>query len=133
MSRSKRDEFSCPCCGTPTDSSYCEPCAAFECGEQDVSAPDRCLVPSNVIVTRHPHAAHYMGNDVRGHDLIAVEVVIPAGQETPFNSRGEPEVRPTGLPVEFKYHSGSRIPGASLWRFVKTAPLSPVRCPRCRE
>jgi len=38
-----RDEFSCPCCGVPTDSSYCAACEAAECGEQDVSAPDVCL------------------------------------------------------------------------------------------
>jgi hypothetical protein len=47
--RAKRDEFSCPCCGTPTDSSYCAPCAAAECGEQDVGAPDKCLVPSPAV------------------------------------------------------------------------------------
>lgn len=41
--RAKRDEFSCPCCGTPTDSSYCDACTKAECGEQDVGAPDRCL------------------------------------------------------------------------------------------
>ena len=133
IARAKRDEWSCPCCGTPTDSSYCAACDAFECGEQDVSAPDACLVPSNVVVTRHAHAAHYgHGHPARGHDLIAVEVIIRAGEETPYNSRGEPEVRPAGLPAEFKYHSGSRIPGASQWRFVKTAPLSAGTCARCR-
>lgn len=31
----KRDEFSCPCCGVPTDSSECDECRAAECGEQD--------------------------------------------------------------------------------------------------
>ena len=35
--KTKRDEFSCPCCGTPTDSSYCVPCDAAECGEVDVA------------------------------------------------------------------------------------------------
>lgn len=133
MTTTKRDEFSCPCCGTPTDSSYCAACVAFECGERDVGAADVCLVPSNVVVTRHAHAAHYAPeHPARGHDLIAVEVVIKAGVETPFNKRGEPDVRPAGLPSEFKYHSGSRIPGASQWRFVKTAPLSPGKCGRYR-
>jgi hypothetical protein len=130
--RAKRDEWSCPCCGGSTDGGYCEACLAFECGEQHVDSPDSCLVPRNVVVTRHAHAAHYSPeHPARGHDLIVVEVIIRAGEETPFNSRGEPEVRPPGLPSEFKYHSGSRIPGASSWRFVKTAPLSPGRCGRC--
>lgn len=40
--RTKRDEFSCPCCGTPTDSSYCAACEAAECGEQHVDSPDVC-------------------------------------------------------------------------------------------
>jgi hypothetical protein len=40
--RAKRDEFSCPCCGTPTDSSYCAPCDAAECGEQHVDSPEVC-------------------------------------------------------------------------------------------
>lgn len=46
MTRAKRDEFSCPCCGALTDSSYCEPCVAAECGERDHDAPDidECLV-----------------------------------------------------------------------------------------
>lgn len=39
----KRDEFSCPCCGTPTDSSYCDACTKAECGEQHVDAPHNCL------------------------------------------------------------------------------------------
>lgn len=38
----KRDEWCCPCCGTPTDSSYCAPCDAAECGEQHVDSPDVC-------------------------------------------------------------------------------------------
>ena len=129
--KTKRDEFSCPCCGVGTDSSYCLACEVFECGEQDVSAPDVCLAPKNVTVTRHAHAAHYA--DGRGHDVIAVDVILPNGSETPFNSRGEPEVRPPALPFEFKYHSGSRIPGAQQWRFMKTAPLSPGKCARCRS
>ncbi len=40
--KTKRDEFSCPCCGTPTDSSYCAACDAAECGEQHVDSPDIC-------------------------------------------------------------------------------------------
>ena len=131
-----RDEFSCCCCGVGTDGTTCEACGVFECGERTAEEIERdgCLVPKNVVVTRHAHAAHYAPeHPARGHDLIAVEVVIRAGEETPFNSRGEPEVRPVGLPAEFKYHSGSRIHGASQWRFVKTAPLSPGKCARCRE
>lgn len=31
----KRDEFSCPCCGDPTDSGECADCAKAECGEQE--------------------------------------------------------------------------------------------------
>lgn len=38
-----RDEFSCPCCGAPTDSSECADCRKAECGEQDASAPHQCL------------------------------------------------------------------------------------------
>ncbi len=40
--RSAREEFSCPCCGTPTDSSYCAACDAAECGEQHVDSPRIC-------------------------------------------------------------------------------------------
>lgn len=127
----KRDEFSCPCCGVGTDSSYCLACEVFECGEQDVSSPDVCLVPKNVRVSRALHAAHYEGSGNRGHDLLVVEIAIPAGQETPFNNRGEPDARPAGLPMDFRYHSGSRNAVAQVWRFIKTAPLSPGRCSRC--
>lgn len=35
--KTKRDEFSCPCCSAPTDSGYCAPCAAAECGEVDAA------------------------------------------------------------------------------------------------
>ena len=35
--RVKRDEYACPCCGVPTDSSHCGPCDAAECGEVDVA------------------------------------------------------------------------------------------------
>lgn len=40
----KRDEFSCPCCGTPTDSSYCEACTKAECGERNTDDPRVCFV-----------------------------------------------------------------------------------------
>lgn len=50
--RAKREEFSCPCCGTPTDSSYCGPCDKVGCGERDVSAPDICLVDAAVAVAK---------------------------------------------------------------------------------
>lgn len=36
----KRDEFSCPCCGTPTDSHYCDACDKAECGERDYNDPN---------------------------------------------------------------------------------------------
>lgn len=38
------EEFSCPCCGTPTDSSYCEPCDAAECGEAHYRSASPCMV-----------------------------------------------------------------------------------------
>lgn len=43
--RVKRDEFSCPCCGTPTDSSYCVSCDEAECGERNANDPniETCL------------------------------------------------------------------------------------------
>ena len=135
MTNPSRDEWSCPCCGTPNDSSYCLACLAFECGERDFNDPniDKCLVPKNVVVMRSAHAAHYAPeHPEKGHDLLIVEVVVPAGQETPFNKRGEPDVRPVALPAEFKYHSGSRIPGAQQWRFVKAVPLSQGKCGFCR-
>lgn len=37
------DEFSCPCCGIPTDSSYCAPCAAATCGEHDYRTVGVCM------------------------------------------------------------------------------------------
>lgn len=40
--RDKRDEFSCPCCGARTDSSYCAACDAAKCGEQHVDSPRIC-------------------------------------------------------------------------------------------
>ena len=40
--RTKRDEFGCPCCGVPTDSSYCAACDEAECGEQHIDSPDVC-------------------------------------------------------------------------------------------
>lgn len=41
--RAKRDEWSCPCCGKPNDSSYCEKCRAAGCGSQDYrDTSDRC-------------------------------------------------------------------------------------------
>jgi hypothetical protein len=125
----QRDEFSCPCCGVGTDSSYCVACEAFECGEQNVGS-NKCLVPPRVGAWRDEHAAHYEGGK-GGHDLLTVEVTIPPGQETPFNKRGEPEVRPAGLPMDFQYHSGHRDGDWQRWRFVKTAPLSPGKCARC--
>lgn len=128
---SKRDEFSCPCCGTPTDSSYCLGCQIFECGERDVGTADDCLIPETVaLVERAPHAAHY-GNG-NGHDLLIVEISVGRGKETPFNGRGEPDVRPAALPADFRYHSGSRRDGFQRWRFIKTAPLSPGKCGGCR-
>lgn len=39
---SARDEWSCPCCGTPTDSSYCDACEKAECGEQHIDSPRVC-------------------------------------------------------------------------------------------
>lgn len=30
-----RDEFACPCCRVPTDSSECDDCRNAECGEQE--------------------------------------------------------------------------------------------------
>jgi hypothetical protein len=43
--KTERDEFSCPCCGTPTDSSYCSPCVDAGCGERDFDDPniETCL------------------------------------------------------------------------------------------
>lgn len=42
--RVKRDEFSCPCCGTPTDGSFCGPCDAADCGSESVyDASDICV------------------------------------------------------------------------------------------
>lgn len=40
------EEFSCPCCGEPTDGSYCLACDAAECGERDHDDPsiNECLV-----------------------------------------------------------------------------------------
>lgn len=54
--KTKRDEWACPCCGVPTDSSYCAPCIEAECGEQDVSAPDSCLVSGTLDVSPAEHA-----------------------------------------------------------------------------
>jgi hypothetical protein len=38
--KAKRDEFSCPCCGTPTDSSYCCVCITAGCGERAWNDPN---------------------------------------------------------------------------------------------
>lgn len=42
--KTKRDEWSCPCCGTPNDGSYCEPCTKAECGEVDYRFESPCVV-----------------------------------------------------------------------------------------
>lgn len=42
--KTKRDEWACPCCGMPTDSSYCQPCAKAECGECDYRSAPVCMV-----------------------------------------------------------------------------------------
>lgn len=119
-STAKRDEFSCPCCGAATDSSYCAACDAFECGEQAMGASDACLVTKGVVVTRARHAAHYAySHPGKGHDLLIVEVESPE------------QLRPAGLPLSFAYHSGSRINGVQTWRFTRIAPLSPGKCGRC--
>jgi hypothetical protein len=133
--KAKRDEWSCPCCGTPTDSSYCEACSAFECGERDWNDPNigTCLVPKHVAVWRTRHAAHYAGGG--GHDLLTLEVTVPASKEAGtamFDKRGVPRVE--GLPAGFEYHSGHGEPGGTQrWRFVRTAPLSEGTCALCRE
>jgi hypothetical protein len=119
---STSDEFSCPCCGTPTDSSYCAACEAFECGERDRDDPsiDTCLVPSGVKVWREEHAAHYAyGHPKRGHDLLWAEVAGPTN------------VRPAGLSADFEFAIGNRIGGVQTWLYTRKAPLSPGKCGRC--
>lgn len=116
---SKRDEYSCPCCGTPTDGWYCVACDAFECGERDVTDAEPCLVPAGVAVARERHAAHYEGNGRKGHDLFYVTFA------------GETNSRPANLPPDATYLQGFSANGKQQWQYVRPAPLSPGRCPRC--
>lgn len=129
-----RDEFSCCCCGAETDSTVCEACAAFGCDERTTEEIDAvgCLVPRNVTVNRARHAAHYEGGG--GHDLLTATIVMPAGRETLYSRRGEPDARPLGLGREWEYHSGSReTDGRQRYRYVKRAPLDMGTCERCRK
>lgn len=59
----KRDEFSCPCCGDPTDSSYCAPCIEAECGERDVNDPtiETCLAESKPAAVKVISGIRFMG------------------------------------------------------------------------
>jgi len=67
--RTKRDEWSCPCCGTPNDGSYCAPCVAAECGERDYDDPhiETCLVTAvirGIVEARQRLAAAVKADDV---------------------------------------------------------------------
>lgn len=116
--KTKRDEFSCPCCGTPTDGWYCVECQAFDCGEQSAGV-DNCLVPKGVSVALERHAAHYMGQPGKGHDLFFFTFQAPSKD------------RPAGLPLDAEYLQGFVANGEQWWQYVKKAPFSPGRCRRC--
>lgn len=123
--KAKRDEFSCPCCGEPTDSGYCDACDAFDCGERSVEEAEHfgCLVPRGVKVTRERHAAHYMpgdGHRARGHDLFYIAFRAPKNT-----------TRPHWMPPFAEYHVGFVERGEQWWQYVRKAPLSPGKCPRC--
>jgi hypothetical protein len=129
----RRDEFTCCCCGVSTEETCCLACHVFECGERTAAEIDRdgCLVPKHVAVWRARHAAHYAGGG--GHDLLTLEVTVPTSKDAGaamFDARGVPRVE--GLPPGFAYHSGHREPdGVQRWRFTKTDALSAGRCVHC--
>lgn len=84
-----------------------------------------------VTVERARHAAHYEGGG--GHDLLTLEVEMPASRLTRYNRRGEPDARPLGLGYEWEYHSGSREADTQRWCYIKRVPLDLGTCERCRK
>lgn len=96
--------YACPCLATGQ-----EPRADCVCGGTGIVAAP-VIAPQRI-----PHAAHY-GNG-SGHDLEQWDVTTPAEIEA--------------LPRDAEYHSGYVQHGRQHWLYVRRAPLSPGKCPRC--
>lgn len=81
---------------------------------------------ASVTYRRIPHAAHYEGQQGKGHDLEQWDVV---GDVARSPRTGHP-VAPVEVPRDAEYHSGYQQDGVQHWLFVRTAPLTGT-CARC--